>query len=181
MILALQGEVTELQSKIPGLQHQIQELQNPMRRDSSNSSALSSLDPPTTKHQPSQSASGEVAILKADMSPRERLRELIHQSPRSFNKPRSTWTLPLLAAVCFETGIVNRPVSASTVGRELRRMRIRWKQSRLWQTSPDPQYTLKKARRDKLIEVSAKHPDWVLGFVDEVWWSRLQRPRMQTQ
>jgi hypothetical protein len=58
-------------------------------------------------------------------------------------------------------------------------MGIRWKQSRLWQTSPDPQYALKKARRDKLIEVSAKHPDWVLGFVDEVWWSRLQRPRME--
>jgi hypothetical protein len=179
MILALQGEVAELQSKIPGLQHQVQELQNPMSQDSSNSSAPSSLDPPPAKHQASQSASGEGAILKADMSPRERLRELIHQSPRSFNKPRSTWTLQLLAAVCFETGIVNRPVSASTVGRELRRMRIRWKQSRLWQTSPDPQYTLKKARRDKLIEVSAKHADWVLGFVDEVWWSRLQRSRMQ--
>jgi Family of unknown function (DUF6444) len=142
MSLALQGEVTELQSKLPALQHQIQELQNPMSRESGNSSAPPSLDPPTAKHQPSQSASGEGAILKADLSPRERLRELIHQSPRSFNKPRSTWTLQLLAVVCFETGIVNRPVSASTVGRELRRMRIRWKQSRLWQTSPDPQLNL---------------------------------------
>jgi len=27
--------------------------------------------------------------------------------------------------------------------------------------------------------VDAKHPDWVLGFADEVWWSRLQRPRMR--
>ena len=114
-----------------------------------------------------------------ETSPRDQLRELIHQSPRAFGKPRSTWTLQLLAEVCFDTGIVHRPVSASTVGRELQRMRIRWKQSRLWQTSPDPHYALKKARRDRLLAVSAKHPDWVLGFVDEVWWSRLQRPRMQ--
>jgi transposase len=118
--------------------------------------------------------------MDSDASPRDRLRDLVHQTPRTFNKPRSTWTLQLLAQVCFEIGIVNRPVSASTISRELRRMEIRWKQSRLWQTSPDPQYALKKARRDKLLEVSAKHPDWVLGFVDEVWWSRLQRPRMQT-
>ncbi len=120
-----------------------------------------------------------MTTLDTDKSPRDQLRELLHQSPRAFNKPRSTWTLQLLAEVCFETGIVDRPVSASTVRRELRRMRVGWKQSRLWQPSPDPQYALKKARRDELIAVSAKHPDWVLGFVDEVWWSRLQRPRMQ--
>jgi len=97
-----------------------------------------------------------------------------------FGKPRSTWTLQLLADVCLETGIVKRPVSASTVRRELRRMRIRWKRTKLWAPSPDPQYALKKARRDRLIAVAAKHPDWVLGFVDEVWWSRLQRPRLST-
>jgi hypothetical protein len=57
-------------------------------------------------------------------------------------------------------------------------MGVRWKRTKLWAPSPDPQYALKKARRDRLIEVAAKHPDWVLGFVDEVWWSRLQRPRM---
>jgi DDE superfamily endonuclease len=86
--------------------------------------------------------------------------------------------LKLLADVCFETGIVGRPVSASTVRRELRRMGVGWKRTKPWSTSPDPQYALKKARRDRLIEVAAKHRDWVLGFVDEVWWSRLQRPRM---
>jgi len=83
-----------------------------------------------------------------------------------------------LAKVCLETGIVDRLFSASTIRRELRRMGIRWKRTKLWAPSPDPQYALKKARRDRLIAVAAKHPDWVLGFVDEVWWSRLQRPRM---
>ena len=116
--------------------------------------------------------------MDADTSPSEQLRELMHQSPRTFGKPRSTWTLRLLAEVCFETGIVDRLFSASTVGRALRHMGIRWKRARLWAPSPDPQYALKRARRDRLIEVAAKHPDWVLGFVDEVWWSRLYRPRM---
>ena len=125
MILSLQVEVAELQSKGPGLQHQIQELQNQMTRDIISSSAPPSADPPTTKQQSSQSPCEGVTTMNADMSPRDRLRELVHQSPRAFNKPRSTWTLKLLAEVCFETGIVNRLVSASTVGRELWRMGIR--------------------------------------------------------
>jgi hypothetical protein len=25
-----------------------------------------------------------------------------------------------------------------------------------------------------------RHPDWVLGFVDEVWWSRLAQPMLHT-
>src|SRR5688500_14784930 len=35
------------------------------------------------------------------------------------------------------------------------------------------------ARRDRLIRLAAQHPDWVLGFEDEVWWSRLARPRLK--
>jgi hypothetical protein len=114
----------------------------------------------------------------ADNSPSERLRALLHRSPREFDKTQSTWTCRLLAEVCFETGIVERPVSAPTVWRELRRMGVRWRRAKLWAPSPDPLYGVKKARRDRLIEVAARHPDWVLGFVDEVWWSRLYRPRM---
>jgi hypothetical protein len=86
--------------------------------------------------------------------------------------------MELLAEVCLETGIVEEPVSHSTVWRTLRRMGVRWRRTKLWAPSPDPDYALKKARRDRLIEVAAKHPEWVLGFADEVWWSRLQRPRM---
>jgi hypothetical protein len=178
MILALRVEVTELQTRVPGLQLKIQELQNQMSQNTPGSSGLPSPDPPTAKRQPPQSPCGKVATIDADASPSDRLRELVHQSPRTFGKPRSTWTLQLLADVCFETEIVDRLVSATTVRRELRHMGIRWKRTRLWAPSPDPQYALKKARRDRLIEVAAKHPEWVLGFVDEVWWSRLQRPRM---
>ena len=32
--------------------------------------------------------------------------------------------------------------------------------------------------RDRLIRLAARHPTWVLGFQDEVWWSRLARPSL---
>lgn len=36
----------------------------------------------------------------------------------------------------------------------------------------------KKGARDRLIRLAEAHPDWVLGFQDEVWWSRLARPAL---
>ena len=36
-----------------------------------------------------------------------------------------------------------------------------------------------KKRRDWLIELATTHPDWVLGFQDEVWWSRFARPSLK--
>jgi hypothetical protein len=36
----------------------------------------------------------------------------------------------------------------------------------------------KKSRRDRLIALAAAHPDWGLGFADEVWWSRLAQPAL---
>jgi transposase len=29
------------------------------------------------------------------------------------------------------------------------------------------------------MALATRHPDWVLGFVDETWWSRLAQPAMQ--
>ncbi len=29
-----------------------------------------------------------------------------------------------------------------------------------------------------MIRLAMAHPDWVLGFADEVWWSRVARPRL---
>jgi hypothetical protein len=31
-----------------------------------------------------------------------------------------------------------------------------------------------------LIRLAEAHPDWVLGYVDQVWWSRLQQPSLHT-
>ena len=43
---------------------------------------------------------------------------------------------------------------------------------------PGPGVRAKKSARDCLIRWAATHPDWVLGFEDEVWWSRLARPAL---
>jgi DDE superfamily endonuclease len=36
----------------------------------------------------------------------------------------------------------------------------------------------KKARRDRLIRLADRHPGWLLGFEDEVWFSRLAQPSL---
>jgi len=43
---------------------------------------------------------------------------------------------------------------------------------------PRPGVRQKKRRRDCLIQLARAHPDWALGFADEVWWSRLAQPHL---
>jgi hypothetical protein len=43
---------------------------------------------------------------------------------------------------------------------------------------PRPGVRTKKRRRDRLIRLAAAHPDWLLGFEDEVGWSRLAAPAL---
>ena len=74
----------------------------------------------------------------------ERLKELLHRSPRDFGRERSTWTLELAAQVSFEQGIISRPVSDESVRRALKRLKTNWKRAKHWITSPDPQYMQKK-------------------------------------
>jgi transposase len=74
----------------------------------------------------------------------ERLKDLLHRSPREFGQERSTWTLELVAQVSFEQGIIRTPVSDESVRRALKRLKTNWKRAKHWITSPDPQYLLKK-------------------------------------
>jgi transposase len=106
----------------------------------------------------------------------ERLQALLHQSPRLFGKPTSLWTLELVAEVCQKQGLTDRLISIEAVRRALKRLGVGWKRAKHWITSPDPAYVRKKHARDRLIRLIAGHPDWVLGFQDETWWSRLARP-----
>ena len=76
----------------------------------------------------------------------ERLKDLLHRSPRDFGQERSTWTLALAAQVSFEQGIIPTPVSDESVRRALKRLKTNWKRAKHWITSPDPQYLLKKTR-----------------------------------
>jgi hypothetical protein len=43
---------------------------------------------------------------------------------------------------------------------------------------PRPAVRVKKKQRDRLIRLAAAHSEWVLGFADEVWWSRLAQPEL---
>jgi hypothetical protein len=74
----------------------------------------------------------------------ERLRDLLHRSPREFGKPTSVWTLDLAAEVSFAQGLTATRVSGETIRATLRRFGLRWQRAKHWITSPDPRYAAKK-------------------------------------
>ena len=76
---------------------------------------------------------------------REQLRALLHQCPRTFGKPRSTWTLALAAEVCWTQGLTPYQVSLENIRQALKRLDVRWQRAKAWITSPDPQYARKKS------------------------------------
>lgn len=76
----------------------------------------------------------------------ERLIALLHQSPRTFGKPTSLWTLDLLAELCHERGWTPRRFRGETIRQSLKRLGIHWKRAKHWITSPDPAYARKKKR-----------------------------------
>lgn len=75
----------------------------------------------------------------------ERRRALLHDSPRTFGKTPSRWTLALVAAVCLEQGLTPRTASVETIRRALQRLGVSWKRAKHWITSPDPRYAAKKS------------------------------------
>lgn len=79
-----------------------------------------------------------------DADGRERLRALLHQSPRTFGQPTSRWTLALAAEVSFAQGLTCRQVSGETIRQALKQLGVRWKRAKHWITSPDPAYVRKK-------------------------------------
>jgi transposase len=81
---------------------------------------------------------------KLDAAAVEKLRALLHQSPRTFGKPTSVWTLALAAEVSFAEGITRQRVSDETIRTAFKRLGIRWQRAKQWLTSPDPEYVRKK-------------------------------------
>ena len=75
----------------------------------------------------------------------ERLREILHHSPRNYGKPTSLWTLDLAAEVGFEQGLTATRVTGETIRVTLLRLGVRWKRAKHWITSPDPAYERKKS------------------------------------
>ena len=93
--------------------------------------------------QPSSSHPHTSAMI-FDASTCEALRALLHQSPRTFGKPTSLWTLHLAAEVSFAAGLTPRRVRHETIRLALRRLGVSWKRAKHWLTSPDPAYARKK-------------------------------------
>ena len=75
---------------------------------------------------------------------RERLRVLLHQSPRTFGKESSVWTLHLAAEVSYAQGITERLLSDETIRTALTHLGVSWKRAKHWISSPDPDYARKK-------------------------------------
>ncbi len=107
----------------------------------------------------------------------EALRALLHQSPRTFGKMTSQWTLELAAEICFERGLTAIQMSIETIRQALKRLGVGWQRAKHWITSPDPAYARKKQRRDDLITL-AQCCGWEIGYLDEVWWSRVSQPNL---
>lgn len=79
-----------------------------------------------------------------DAEQAEKLRALLHRTPRDLGRETSRWTLALAAEVSFEQGITPEQVSLEAVRLALLRLGVRWKRAKQWISSPDPAYTRKK-------------------------------------
>jgi transposase len=74
----------------------------------------------------------------------ERLRALLHRSPRNFGHKTSLWTLDLAAEEAFKHGLTATRVTGETIRATLARLGVRWLRAKRWITSPDPAYAQKK-------------------------------------
>lgn len=81
---------------------------------------------------------------KLDEGGAERLKSLLHRSPRDFGRDTGVWTLGLAADVSFEQGLTAEKISDETVRQAFRRLGVGWKRAKRWITSPDPEYARKK-------------------------------------
>src|SRR5215208_4322633 len=85
-----------------------------------------------------QSRRPHAAAKLFDAERSERLKALLHQSPRHFSKARSTWTLALAAEVCVEQGVTAERVSIKTIRDALKRLGVRWRRAKTWITLVEP-------------------------------------------
>jgi transposase len=75
----------------------------------------------------------------------ERLKDLLHHSPRQYGQATSVWTLAVAADVSFAEGLTTERVSDETIRTTLKRLKVSWQRAKQWITSPDPAYARKKS------------------------------------
>lgn len=92
---------------------------------------------------PRGSSRPKTTVVAFDRPTAERLRAWLHQTPRTFGKDTTLWTLDLAVDVSFEQGLTPQRVSRETIRATLRRLGVSWKRAKRWITSPDPAYAQK--------------------------------------
>jgi transposase len=91
-----------------------------------------------------QSSRPKTIHAEFDQQKCEALRAVLHQSPRTYEKDTSVWTLALAAQVCEELGLTTHQVSIETIRLALKRLGVGWQRAKHWITSPDPHDARKK-------------------------------------
>ncbi len=71
--------------------------------------------------------------LSPDVLPR--LEVLLHRRPEDFGKDLQRWSLPLLAQVCLEQGLIAEPVSGETIRQAILQLGHNWKRVKHWISS----------------------------------------------
>jgi transposase len=80
-----------------------------------------------------------------DAAGAERLKDLLHRSPREFGHPTGVWTLALAAETAQREGLSAARATGGTVRATLARLGVRWRRAKRWITGPDPAYARRKA------------------------------------
>jgi len=75
---------------------------------------------------------------------REKLKELVRQSPRDFGIENSVWTLRELAQVSYQEGLTSWLVHPDTISETLHQLGVTWKKAKRHIQSPDAHYHVKK-------------------------------------
>lgn len=98
-------------------------------------------------------------------------RDLVRHCPPA-ETGRATWTLETLGVALQEQCPHLSPMSHETVRRWLHKAKIRYRRTKGWMSSPDPQYELKKHQRDRLLWIARRTAEGVAVWQDESWFIR---------
>lgn len=79
-----------------------------------------------------------------DAAGAERLRELIHRSPRTLGYQTGVWTRLLLAQQLHREGHASRQLSVTVITNVSRPLGISWRRAKGWIRSPDADYEHRK-------------------------------------
>lgn len=79
-----------------------------------------------------------------DAAGRERLKEIVRLSPRTFGHETSVWTRRLLAEICHREGLTADILSETSMTGYLQRAGLDWRRAKKRQHSPDRHYQHRK-------------------------------------